>query len=516
MIKHRKRSAAVSMMLTALSASLVAVYLVLPGAWQWAHAEAKVEAKKLHQIVTVAPEVPGELVNRLRNTSTSPQAGPVIITYHDIGRNPSPYTVTPENFAAQMRLIHDAGWTTLTAAQLDSWLHGGPVPSHSVMITFDDGAKGVWQYADPVLAHYGQHAVTYIITGFVGTNQPYYMTWDEIAELQASGRWDIEAHTHLGHIKIPAGPNGEQGPFLTTLAWLPQQNRVETLAEYGRRVEADLAECKRQLIAHGLPQPRFFAYPFSADQGIPEVTEILRRTVGSLYHAAMLDDSDGIVATSSSDVAQGLVQRMDITADIDLDKFAHKLDLASPMDPLSANQPPLADAVGWVDEKGRPADIEVSEDKVTATINPDPGEEVVRNYAPLRSAMWNDYTVSADVGGFAIPGDDSMAGISVLKPPDGGREFPGRVDVTIHDNGYSVNVQGLVMIPPVRLFEAPEHHVVISVTDVQVIVTVDDAEPTVIDIPPHAVRTIGGGMALYAFRQSDTSPPLTFSNVTVS
>ena len=125
---------------------------------------------------------------------------------------------------------------------------------------------------------------------------------------------------------------------------------------------------------------------------------------------------------------------------------------------------------------------------MTATINPDPGEEVVRNYAPIRSAMWNDYTVSADVGGFAIPGDDSMAGISVLKPPDGGGEFPGRVDVTIHDNGYSVNVQGLVMIPPVPLFEAPEHHVVISVTDVQVIVTVDDAEPTVIDIPPHAVR----------------------------
>ena len=45
------------MALTALSASLVAVYLVLPGAWQWARAEAKVEAKKLHQIVTVAPEV---------------------------------------------------------------------------------------------------------------------------------------------------------------------------------------------------------------------------------------------------------------------------------------------------------------------------------------------------------------------------------------------------------------------------------------------------------------------------
>ena len=43
--------------------------------------------------------------------------------------------------------------------------------------------------------------------------------------------------------------------------------------------------------------------------------------------------------------------------------------------------------------------------------------------ATLRDVEYN-YTVSADVGGFAIPGDDSIAGISVLKPPDGGGEFP--------------------------------------------------------------------------------------------
>ena len=77
------------------------------------------------------------------------------------------------------------------------------MPPHSVMITFDDGAKGVWQYADPVLARYDLHATAFIITGFVGTHAPYYMTWDEIAELHDSGRWDIEAHTHLGHVQVP-------------------------------------------------------------------------------------------------------------------------------------------------------------------------------------------------------------------------------------------------------------------------------------------------------------------------
>ena len=69
------------------------------------------------------------LVTQLRNVGVSAQTGPVIITYHDIGHNKSPYTVTPEDFATQMRLIHDAGWTTLTADQVERWLDGQPVPA---------------------------------------------------------------------------------------------------------------------------------------------------------------------------------------------------------------------------------------------------------------------------------------------------------------------------------------------------------------------------------------------------
>ena len=92
-----------------------------PATWQWSSCRGQGGGQETAPDRHRGPGGrPGELVDRLRNTSTSPQAGPVIITYHDIGCNPSPYTVTPEDFAAQMRMIHDAGWTTLTAAQLDS------------------------------------------------------------------------------------------------------------------------------------------------------------------------------------------------------------------------------------------------------------------------------------------------------------------------------------------------------------------------------------------------------------
>ena len=390
--------------------------------WQWAHAEAQTEAKKIHQVDTVPGPVDETLVTQLRNVGVSAQTGPVIITYHDIGHNKSPYTVTPEDFATQMRLIHDAGWTTLTVDQVEHWLDGQPVPPHAVMITFDDGAQGVWQYAEPVLRRFNMSATAFIITGFVGTHAPYYMSWDQITELHNSGRWDIEAHTHLGHVEVPAGPDGTKGPFLTTLQWLPELGRIETLQEYHQRILTDLTECKRQLIAHNFPVPEFFAFPFSADRGTPEGTDILRQTVTSLYRAAMLDDADDVVATSSTNVSRGLVRRMDITAAVTPQRFADKIEGGSPLDPPAA-QP--TSAVGpWTDDTGQETDIETN--GTTVTINPDVQEKVVRNYSLVRSARWTDYTVTADLGGFVVPADGSQAGISVLKPPGWANEQEGR------------------------------------------------------------------------------------------
>ena len=125
------------------------------------------------------------------------------------------------------------------------------------MVTFDDGARGVWRFADPVLARFNQHAVAFIITGFVGTHEPYYMTWDEIADLHNSGRWDLEAHTHLGHVQVPSDSNGGQGPYLTTPEYLPAAEPGGDARGIPRPGLSDLTECKHQFALHNLPYPSF-------------------------------------------------------------------------------------------------------------------------------------------------------------------------------------------------------------------------------------------------------------------
>ncbi|WP_162462125.1 polysaccharide deacetylase family protein [Mycolicibacterium sp. CBMA 234] len=489
-------------------------YLVAPGIWQWNHAAHAAEARMLRAQVAqdeVEPQpVDPAVVDRLRNATTSPQGAPLILTYHNIDEHiASRYSVTPELFEAQMHLLHDAGWTTLTANDLSNWLRGDPLPAHSVMITFDDGARGVWRYADRVLARYGQHAVAYIITGFVETHAPYYMTWPEITALQDSGRWDFEAHTHVGHVLVPVDGAGHQAPFVTNREYLADQNRIETLDEYHTRVLTDLTECKHQFSVHNLPTPRFFAYPFSAHGDDPDGTGLLERMVSSLYDAAMLDQADGLATTSANDMTNGNIERMDVTSDVTPELLADKLIGASPLNPSSAQ--PDAHAELWTNS-----------DDVQASISVDSGHRLVlggppghidRQFIPLRTRMWNAYTLSADVGEYSHPGDGTTTVLSALQG-----DSHHQIDVSVDSDAYRIDI-GYGDHPPLArgdLVPAPFHHIDITVAPAAAVITIDDLPPQQVSFAPAPPRSTAGGIGIVSDRQFVFSPPSVVANLAIT
>lgn len=388
---------------------LVAVlYLLLPGWWQWS---SRTEAIVARTQVLVAPPPENEaLVRALRALRGSGQGAPVILTYHDIINNPESYSITPRVFAGQMQLLHDSGYRTLTAAQLLAWLHGGRVPPHSVALTFDDGATGVWEYAAPVLARYGFHGIAFIITGDVGTHQPYYMTWPEIVDLKQSGRWDIESHTSRGHVYIATGPHGQRGPFLTSLRYLAALHRVETPGEYARRVRTDLAASKRLLVAHGIPSPKLFAYPFSAYQGTPQISRILHRIVAADFGGAMLDESGGSPVTSPGDVAAHDLHRIDVTDGEPLTELVDGIRSATPLNP--AGVAPLAYRTSWLSADGRPVRLAVANGAVA--LHPAPGGWQGLLFDPSRTSLWRRYAVRAVLGRRGRRWAGAVTGLRVL------------------------------------------------------------------------------------------------------
>jgi peptidoglycan/xylan/chitin deacetylase (PgdA/CDA1 family) len=504
-IKHRKKSMAFRMALTALAAMLVAAYLILPGMWQWAHAAARTQAHEIVQIDTAAGPVDAQLIARLRNASTSDQAAPIIITYHDINHIKSDYSVTPESFATQMKMFHDAGWTTLTAAQLDGWLHGKPVPPHSVMITFDDGTGGVWRYADPVLKHYNMHAVAFIITGFVGTHTPYYMTWDMINDLQRSGRWDLEAHTHLGHVYVPSDDHGGKGPFLTTPMWLADKRQMETNEEFHARVLGDLTECKHQFELHHLPVPQFFAYPFSAHEA-----DVAHESVLSQYESGMLDDSHLIQVTSTEDVLRGALRRMDVTWDLSLDGLVRKIELGSPIDPTNAR--PLTDRDEWTDSDQNPTNM-LSIDGDRITVDPGPGGATSVQYARIRTTMWSNYTVSADLV-FDPDTEGTTTGLSMFVG-----NIKHEVIVTMNHGHYSVSFGNSEEdVASGDLDSMPVYHLDITATPTIMSISINGQPLPPVVVPPdsaHGPREVGGGIGIISHRASDTSPVSVISNLTI-
>ncbi len=118
-----------------------------------------------------------------------------ILLYHRIaeGEAANRYEVSLEDFRLQMGFLKESGYVTITPLQLAKViLKGGELPVKSVIITFDDGYRSVYELAFPVLQECGFQGVVYVITGYVGA--PTYMSSAQLTELFANG-WETGSHT---------------------------------------------------------------------------------------------------------------------------------------------------------------------------------------------------------------------------------------------------------------------------------------------------------------------------------
>lgn len=119
--------------------------------------------------------------------------------------------VTLEQFTEQMKYLKANNYTVLTLKEFELFMtNQKKVPANSVLITFDDGYKNVFEFAYPVLKKYGFHAVHFLITGLITdrtfsyiTTELQYASIDELIE--TSDVFDYGNHTHSYHRKTDTG-----------------------------------------------------------------------------------------------------------------------------------------------------------------------------------------------------------------------------------------------------------------------------------------------------------------------
>jgi len=135
---------------------------------------------------------------------------PVLMYHHLAAEAINPWTVTPESFALQMRALRDNNFNPITLQQLLDYVDDGvALPANPVLITFDDGYLSVFNYAFPIMQHYGMTGVSFIMGHFVGmdtykdTGNPMTPRFSFEQAREMTGVMEIQSHTYDMHQWAP-------------------------------------------------------------------------------------------------------------------------------------------------------------------------------------------------------------------------------------------------------------------------------------------------------------------------
>jgi peptidoglycan/xylan/chitin deacetylase (PgdA/CDA1 family) len=129
--------------------------------------------------------------------------GARVVTYHSVrpdGHGPRSSYVHPDDFAKQIGWLVQSGYRVVPLSDLADRLAAGQViPERWACITFDDGYADNYQYAFPVLRHYGVPATVFLVTGKIN-HDPEFITYAQMAEMRAHGI-EFGGHT-VDHVSL--------------------------------------------------------------------------------------------------------------------------------------------------------------------------------------------------------------------------------------------------------------------------------------------------------------------------
>lgn len=121
-----------------------------------------------------------------------------VLMYHDILPEKEVFfDVTPKEFEDQLRRIQENGLTPISFDQLMAHLKTGlPLPEKPIMLTFDDGYGGHYQYVYPLLKKYGYPAVFSVYTSNMGKDTGRtHVTWEQLQQMAADPLVTIASHS---------------------------------------------------------------------------------------------------------------------------------------------------------------------------------------------------------------------------------------------------------------------------------------------------------------------------------
>ena len=142
----------------------------------------------------------------------------VVLMYHRVGQAHNAwerkYCIAPEAFAAHMAALKAQGLRAVSIEHFAAWLVGGAaLPAGSILITFDDGFRGVREHALPIMERLGWPFTVFLVSELIGRDDiwtrdanPAGVTYplldaEEILDMQQRGV-SFQSHTR-SHASLP-------------------------------------------------------------------------------------------------------------------------------------------------------------------------------------------------------------------------------------------------------------------------------------------------------------------------
>jgi peptidoglycan/xylan/chitin deacetylase (PgdA/CDA1 family) len=135
-----------------------------------------------------------------------------ILYYHEIGTSAAKHVVHPADFEAQLDWLLEERFEALRMDDLVAIYAGRRLaPARGVLLSFDDGRRGVRDFAAPALARRGLPAILYLVTGWLdGAPIPEaerysdFLEWSDLETLRRAGL-SLGSHTvsHRNLKRIP-------------------------------------------------------------------------------------------------------------------------------------------------------------------------------------------------------------------------------------------------------------------------------------------------------------------------
>lgn len=147
------------------------------------------------------------------------------LCYHQVEPKPSgKFSLSIEKFRQQLDYLSKHNFVSLSSQDIAEIMAGKrPIAANSIIITFDDGFRTVYDYAYPIMKEYGFKGILCIYPSFIGANKA--MTWQQLAHLLNEG-WSVESHT-MTHANLASKINNPDETAFLEKEIIKSKNVIE-------------------------------------------------------------------------------------------------------------------------------------------------------------------------------------------------------------------------------------------------------------------------------------------------